>query len=265
MKKRIVIISLILIVLSIVTISAVNSNKTVPLTKETIAENTPEMKKIKERLISDFIYEIAPRFTPIKKSDLDTIRSFNDIIGDKHAQRILSYQSVDIMLMINDMPSKIRIEGNDHQFNDTQLEFLKSLDYSTNLVIWADYTEKNKETGAIEVAHWTPYLTIVPEQQAQYPHGMEALKEFLIENSYEERKKADVNPKTSQPAKIYFTVTKEGRVDSIRLDRTSNYPLVDNRLMELIKLAPGQWQPAKNEQGEAVDQEYVISFGTMGC
>jgi hypothetical protein len=142
---------------------------------------------------------------------------------------------------------------------------MQSLDYSTNFVIWADYEGKNKETGELEDTHWTPYLTIVPEKQAEYTHGKEALKKFLKENSEATRIKAKVEPEKLQPAKLFFTVTKTGTIENVRLDRTSNYPLVDNKMIELIKNTPGTWIPAENHKGEKVDQELVVSFGLMGC
>ena len=68
-----------------------------------------------------------------------------------------------------------------------------------------------------------------------------------------------------QPAKLYFTVSKEGMIENVRLDRTSNFPAVDETMIELITNAPGKWIPAENSKGEKVDQELVVSFGLMGC
>jgi hypothetical protein len=265
MKKRILVLSFIIVAVSIVVAKTYNSKETVMLTQVVAVEKTEENKKIKNKVFTDFIYEIGPRFTPITKSDLRALSTFNDYIGEEHASRIISFHSLQVMLMIGNEPSDQRIIGTSNEFTNEQLNFLYRLDYSTNLMMWADYKEKNAETGQIEDAHWTPYLTIVPEKQATYPHGIQALKDFLKENSQETRDIAKVEPNKLQPAKLFFTVTKHGAIENIRLDRTSNYPTVDKKMMELIQMTPGQWQPAENELGEKVDQELVVSFGLIGC
>ena len=85
----------------------------------------------------------------------------------------------------------------------------------------------------------------------------------LKESSREAR--INVDPMKLQPAKLIFTVTKEGNIKNVRLDRSSNYPLVDETMLDLIKNLPGKWKPAENENGEKIDQEQVVSFGLMGC
>ena len=56
-----------------------------------------------------------------------------------------------------------------------------------------------------------------------------------------------------------------GAVEQVKLERSSGYPAIDKVMIELIQNAPHKWSPATNAQGEAVDQELVISFGQLGC
>ncbi|WP_412984978.1 hypothetical protein [Pontimicrobium sp. IMCC45349] len=265
MKKRITIISLAIIAVSLTAYSTINYKDINECNKVVAEKNNTAEEKIKSRIFTDFIYEIGPRFTPIKKSDLHKLTSFSDYIGNEHAQRIINYKSLSVMLVVNDRPSDDRITNTDNNFNKEQLHFLKSLDYSTNLMMWADYEEVSEETGEIQDAHWTPYLTVVPETQAQYSDGIKALKIFLKEATEDTRVKANVDPEKLQPAKLYFTVTKNGAIENVKLDRTSNYPQVDDKMIQLIKEAPGYWTPARNTKGDKVDQELVVSFGLMGC
>jgi hypothetical protein len=147
--------------------------------------------------------------------------------------------------------------------NEAQLKMLKSFDYSTNIKIRADFLEKNEISGKLEYSYTTPHLTVVPEKQALYIDGKDALMKFLREESKTSR--ADVVPENLQPANLLFTVTKKGTIENVRLDRTSNYEMVDKKMIELITTAPGKWQAAENAKGEKVDQELVVSFGLMGC
>jgi len=270
MKKRVLIISAAVITVSITVFSVMffnnlKSNETTQLENNTVAMNTEVDNKMANRIFTDFIYDIGPRFNPIKKKDLDAIRSFNDLIDLEHAQRIVDYKSISVIKIIDDKESNIRETGKSDALTNKQLEFIKASNYSTNLTFSAYLTEKNSETGTIENTHWRPYFTVIPEKQAEYSEGKEVLKKYLKESSKSSRDKANVDPEKLQAAKLFFTVTKKGTIENVRLDRTSNYPLVDKTMIELIKNTPGTWKSAENLEGKKVDQELVVSFGLMGC
>ncbi|WP_347922358.1 hypothetical protein [Pontimicrobium sp. SW4] len=270
MKKKVLIISAAVITISITVFSVMSfnnlkSNETTLIENNPVVMNTEVNNNMANRIFTDFIYDVGPRFNPIKKTDLDAIRSFNDLIDLEHVQRIVDYKSISVIKIIDDKESNIRETGNSNTLTNIQLEFIQASNYSTNLTFSAYLTEKNPETGAIENTHWSPYFTVVPEKQAEYSEGKDALKKYLKENSKAARDKANINPEKLQAAKLLFTVTKKGTIENIRLDRTSNYPLVDKTMIELIKNSPGTWKPAENFEGKKVDQELVVSFGLMGC
>ena len=219
--------------------------------------------KAKKEAYSDFIYDVGTRFGPIKKEELDRARSINDFFDKEHIQTIVSLKSVSIIVIEGDKQTEVRETGYSDILTDGQLKLLQSAGYSTNISIRVEYLEKNYATGQLEENYASPYLTIVPETQAQYVSGRAALIEYLKENSKEVRAHAQTDK--LQPAKLYFTVTKNGTIGNVHLDRTSNYPEIDNKMIELITNAPKAWKPAKNSKGEKVDQELVVSFGLMGC
>ena len=116
MKKRVLIISAAVITVSITVFSVMffnnlKSNETTQLENNTVAMNTEVDNKMANRIFTDFIYDIGPRFNPIKKKDLDAIRSFNDLIDFEHAQRIVYYKSISLIKNIDDKESKIRETG----------------------------------------------------------------------------------------------------------------------------------------------------------
>ena len=268
MKKSIIIFCAVLVTLGLTAFGVLNWNDSMTDQVETsvsedVAINTQVIGPINKRIFSDFIYDVGPRFGPIKKGDLDKARTFDDFISEEHAKRIVSYKSLSVIYIINDEQSEIRETGYSDELTAAQLELLRSADYSTNFLIRADYQQKNTETGALEDSYSTPHLTIVPEKQAAYVNGKDALMAYLKENSKEVR--TNVQADELQPAKLFFTVTKNGTIENVKLDRSSNYPAVDNKMIELISKAPGTWEPAENAKGEKVDQELVVSFGLMGC
>jgi len=212
---------------------------------------------------SNFFLSIGNRFNSIKKEDLKQVRSFSDLIGQEHARRIVEYKSLSVIVLEDDVQTNKRIKSKGGEFTPEQLELLQSADYTSNFLIWADYREFNKETEKIEYSTWTPYLSVVPETQALYSDGNEALISYLKENSKvftEDENIVDFNP-----GKLYFTVTKEGEITNIEIKSSSGYTTIDEKLKQLITTMSGKWEPAKNIMGEKVDQQLVISFGNMGC
>ena len=232
-------------------------------TGKDVAINSEVKAKIEGPIFSDFIYDVGPRFSAIKKGDLEKARSLEDFLPKEQFQRIVTLKSVSVILFKDEKQSDIREIGNSALLTFAQLNLLESFDYSTNFIMRAEYVEKNKETSELEDSYTTPHLTIVPEKQAEYAHGKDALMGYLKESSKEAR--ANVDPDKLQPAKLFFTVTREGTIENIRLDRSSGYPIVDKTMIELISEAPGDWVPAENSKGEKVNQELVVSFGLMGC
>jgi len=221
------------------------------------------METKESKIFSDFIYDVGPRFGAIKKSEIDNITSIDYFLEDEVMQNMVSIKSTSFILVVDDQPSNIKVFGNTATFNKEQLEFLKSASYSTSFGMHVEFDEKDPNSGHIFDSYRSPYHTIVPEQQAEYSQGKKALKRFLKESCQEVL--IGVNPDKLKPAKLYFTVTKEGRIENISLDRESGYPEVDKKMIELIKQTPGNWKPAKNSSGETVNQELVVSFGLMGC
>ena len=220
--------------------------------------------KVKPKVFEDFIYDVGPRFEPFKKSNLRKAKSIEYFFEWEELQTITKLSFVEIIIIENDRQTQKREIGYTNMFTEAQLKLIQSFDYNSHFNIRMEYQKKNT-SGQLEHKFNSPHLTIVPEKQAVYSDGYDALKKFLKESSREARIKANVDPMKLQPAKLIFTVTKNGNIENIRLDRTSKYPLVDKTMIELISKTPGTWKPAENEKGEKMDQELVVSFGLMGC
>jgi hypothetical protein len=268
MKKNIIFICITLITLSLAAYGFSNSKdlKTERLglsVDENITNKNQASNKAENKIFTNFIYDVGPRFGAIKKTKINKIKSFNDFISKEHSERIVSYKSVSIILIKDDKRTDTKITGYSNKLTTAQLKLIQSLDYSTNFLIRAEYLQLNKETGELEDSYSTPHLTIVPKKEASYSGGKSALKKFLKENS--EKARRNVEAGKLKPAKLYFTVTKKGNIENVNLDRSSNYPLIDEKMIELINNTSEKWNPAENSKGEKVDQELVVSFGLIGC
>ncbi|MBQ0788686.1 MAG: energy transducer TonB [Oceanihabitans sp.] len=284
MKKSLIILCAVLITLSLTAFGVLNWKdiKTEASEKREIAMHSTSAEKEntnanyqgpvgplfitqteKTKRIEDFNYNVGPRFGPIKKSDIDKATTIEDFFSWEALRAIEILKSVEIIIIENDRQTQKREIGYSKTLTKAQLKLLQTADYAASFLIRIDFQEKNKVTEKLQYNYASPHLTIVPEKQAAYINGKDALQNYLKENSKEVRKEVDQNK--LQPAKLYFTVTKEGNIENIRLDRTSNYPLVDKAMIELITKTNKKWKPAENEKGEKIDQELVVSFGLLGC
>ncbi|NNK28279.1 MAG: hypothetical protein HKP06_08575 [Flavobacteriaceae bacterium] len=267
MKKNIIIFGVGILILGIAafgifdqnvsnTDQAMKSSTDVVAEEQPIADNSSESKEV-------FVHKVGPRFNSITKSELIKATDFRFFIGDAHADKIVSYSRLDVILLEDSEQTNIREKGTGGDLTPDQIKFLKSVDYSTNLLVYADYVEKNKTTGEMYETHWTPYLTVVPEKQATYLDFSESFIDYL---------KVNLKPATTmlpddqiKPGLLYFTVSKNGTISNTRIQNSSGFESLDEKLIELIEKAPGNWVPAKNSKGEQVDQELTVSFGKMGC
>ncbi|WP_430909547.1 hypothetical protein [Maribacter sp. 2-571] len=107
------------------------------------------------------------------------------------------------------------------------------------------------------------YVAPVPEKQAQYEGGKEALVEYLKENTKEVRAVAEMDK--LRPFKLSFRITKKGAIKNCMLDGTSGYPSIDTAMFQLITKTQKKWRPAENLKGQKTDQELVIVFALDGC
>jgi hypothetical protein len=212
----------------------------------------------------DFVYNVDSRYLiTMTKEELDKVRSMSDFLSLEEQQSIVSFKSVKVSFLDHDYKSIISEAGQGDAFNAAQIKLLQSAPYSTNILLRAEYQQKNWVTGVLEESYTTPHITVVPEKEAKYVEGEEALISYLKDNSKE--KTADVIQANLQPGKVSFTVTSKGEISNVELLSTSGYSEIDKTMIQLINNTPGKWEPAENSHGEKVDQELVFSFGTIGC
>ncbi len=268
MKKRILLLSIFLVVLLMAAFAFKNEVVSTTEPQEiasaadlTSTEKSTEIATEKKDPVIQF--DMGTRFQGIKKSDLDKATSFEDFIGIKHANRIISYKSLSVIELDDDKQTDRKITTNSGDLTEAQRNHLQAAGLSSNILIWAEYTEKWEDTGVVEESYWTPHLTVVPEKEATYNQGEKAFLTYLEENIPEFTD--FVRREQLQPGRIYLTIGKEGTLTNVDLQASSGIPQMDEKLVKLIFEAPGKWTPAENADGEKVEQLLVVFFGTMGC
>jgi hypothetical protein len=152
-------------------------------------------------------------------------------------------------------------DGN--SFTDEHVKLLQSADYGTNFNL-EGYTVPNIVVPDLNKKRYFNYsMTVVPENQATYRVGNEALINFLSTKCQSTIDKVERGHLKS--GNISFTVTKEGSLSNIELQSTCGYPSVDGRMMDLMDRLPTVWNVATDSNGEKIEQTLVFSYGVGGC
>jgi hypothetical protein len=209
-------------------------------------------------------YDLGSRFLlTVTKEQLRAAKTVDDIVPGQLEQGGLSYTSVSIRTIEREDGTEIVVPGTDTVLNAEQRKLLWSLDYSDNFMIRVMARANSGGAGTTSTDHFTPHVTIVPEQEAANSLGMEAMIAHVQNGTAAFAYLVDAE--TLRSGKVHFTVDKAGTVSGFRLSESSAYPALDKRVLELLNTLPGTWTPATNAAGEAVEQEFVFSFGTVGC
>jgi hypothetical protein len=221
------------------------------------------VKLFAELEVPELIYKVDSRFaTTITKEKLAQARSIIDIVPKQATEGIESYQHVKVALL--QQPDQEIIEmGEGDALNLAQQKLLQAADYSTDFYIIAQNQRRNEETRALESDRLVYYLTVVPEAEASYSDGHEALISYL--KGALTAKGLSMPSEKLEPGRAIFTISRKGSLQHARLGSSCGYPEVDSALLEALSNLPGTWQAATNARGEAVPQDFVFFFGIEGC
>ncbi len=262
MKKSILIIGTAFTTISLMAFGYLNTENTA--TQCSSQEIDSNEANINTEPAVTFFYDVDSRFmSTVTKEKLHSATSILDFLPKTQTDQVEVYQSVQVIILDDYHQTNQKATGKDEMLTTSQLNLLQTVDYSNNILIRADFQQKNNVTGELGHNYFTPHITIVPEKEAEYIYGKEQLINYLKTGSQE--KINLLNPGKLQGGKLYFTVTKKGTIANVKLTATSGYPTIDDTMIELIKNNPGKWLPAENAKGEKVDQKLVFSFGTIGC
>ncbi|WP_299125925.1 hypothetical protein [uncultured Winogradskyella sp.] len=230
-----------------------------------LALEDPNIKDTNTKSIPDLYYGVDARFAAVKKEDVHSATTIYDFLNDGEKAQIEYINSVDVIIVKDNQLSQIRARGTSAKLTDAQKEILKATDYFSHFTIRTEFKSKNKETGKLEERFFGPHITVVPEKQATYYEGKDALIEYLKVNSKESMKV--IKGDDLGAIKLSFVISKEGSVKDVKHDAmTTGYPSIDKKFIQLLENIPGKWIPAENVKGEKIDQELVFTFGPRdGC
>ncbi len=264
MKKRVLILSSVLLAFSLTAYSFINWNQEeVACTESTGTFKNDFTSSFASMELPDLLYKVDSRFMwTITKKDLLNAKSIKDIVPKEATKYVETFSSSKVAILKENREEVVEL-GKEGIFNDAQLELLKTADYSTNFYVHGNYGETNYILNDRHQTHLIYYITVIPEQEASYGNEEEELINYLKESTKEAV--SIITRDKLEPGQVSFTISKEGIVKDVKLNSTCGYASVDATLVDLVSKMPQKWSPATNEKGEKVEQEFVFFFGLEGC
>ncbi len=270
MRKNLLILGLLIGSLSFMAFKFLNSNKVTSCNQDiTSIKSSPKIEGDFFTLShilnpNDLIYKVESRFLhTISKSDLNKAKSIVDLVPKKATQSIESYHYSRVSLLDDHVETDRRAYAENEVLTALQINLLQSVNDSDNIYVRSDFIRKDSYAATLDNSYLTYFVSVVPDQKAEYQEGHESLIQYLRKSSEEQIKV--ITKDGLRGGKVRFTITKDGMIDKVKLTSTSGYESVDKTLVEIIENIPGNWTPASTEKGEKVDQEFVFFFGVMGC
>jgi TonB family protein len=218
-----------------------------------------------EMIRQKFRYEVYPSNIPAKpvsRKELSAAKSMLDLMKEYPTTWVSNYISTEILVVSNGKEK--RAAGSDGTLNKAQRALLKIADFNTKVTINVKYKQENSATRKIEVSNLNYAIAVIPDTEAVYPGGAEALEDYLKKNAIDPISDADL--RKLERGTVQFMINEKGQVEDVELVEKIGNPKVDQLLLQVIRKMP-EWKPAKDENGRAVKQEFKFVVGGMngGC
>jgi TonB family protein len=222
--------------------------------------NEPSAESIRENLRYE-VYLFNPYGAPISRTELSAAKSMVDLMKEYPSSWVSNYISTEVSVVSNGEEKTAK--GSDGTLNEAQRALLKVADFNTKININVKYKQENSATRKIEENNLNYLISVIPDTEATYSAGRDALKDYLKKNAMDLIPDADL--KDLKEGTVHFTINEKGQVEGVELIEGTGKSTVDQLLLNAIGKMP-KWKPAKDAKGTAVKQQFSFSAGNrFGC
>lgn len=209
-----------------------------------------------------FYYGIDSRFMhQVTRERVLTAQTIEDLYPENTVSATQKFTEIKLSLMDPEIELSERDYGK--LLSPAQKELLRTCNYASNLYLTSYYSSFDMNSASKIHNHIVYYMTVIPEVEAEYEGGRAAVIRYLREQMNEQTK--DIPTSEIKPGRIKFTVDKKGIVRNVSVDSPSGFVEIDEAFLTHIAMMPGEWTPAKNANGENIDQELIFFYGSFGC
>jgi len=192
----------------------------------------------------------------VSPSALSTAKSLSDIVEDFPVNWITAYETVEIHTTSNGRQKKA--VGTSATLTAEQMEILRTADMATDVVVFVKHKTKNSITQEVTDEVINLKLQVQPDVRAQQPASIADITAYLQENTQDAI--AGLETKMGFVAIAYFTIDEQGEAVDVEISEVEDYKGVERTIREVLEQMP-RWTPAKDENGNAVQQKFEFVFG----
>ena len=224
---------------------------------------------------SSTVYELMPHFLKNVVLSASEREYLDNLIKTKYPQgdfvypySINSYPETDIQKILSIESFEIQdIATNEIYSSKSELITAdqKKLLNSINLGALSKITVHFKylgETDNKKIINGDYYVSIIPTVEANFPGGHDKMAEFFNNNVIN----LMTNPRDKEiiwRSEVKFKIDENGNIKEVKLINTTSDLELDKLVIAATNRMP-KWIPAKNSDGNNVEQEVVVRF-MRGC
>ncbi len=206
-------------------------------------------------------YSVQSRYmNQVTQTALRGANWIDDLIPDYPSNWITHYISVNISSVRNG--EEIIAMSTSNELSKEQKDLINSLNPNADIAVQIRYKAINAATGHIEPLEMNVWMTLVPEKQAEFVGGYDALLSYLENKGMALIGKDVLN--RLRPSSVIFVINEAGKVEEATMSTTTGSALIDKTLIGLVNNMP-KWKPAEDVNGKTVSQEFQLAVGMPGC
>lgn len=195
----------------------------------------------------------------INKTNLLGANRIDDLIRDYPSSWIKNYDAVWIKELGG---NNISLMSESNELSNEQKKVLSKAAIGTIFDVVIDYHSSDNKLNEVEYHRLNVALTLVPEKEAEYSAGYDALMSYFEENSREIYERMEVKKFAS--VAIRFSINENGLVEDVEQNGESGYNEIDQHIIALVNSMPA-WIPAEDAKGKRVKQTFELIYGRPGC
>ena len=215
----------------------------------------------KPALSQELFFEVKGNYQRgVSLKKLKSARTMADFCNGFPSNWISNYVSSELSFIKDDKIMKSF--GHNDTLTPDQRQMLQTVGLNTEIEFNNTFMAENPVNHFVSARTMQLKMRVIPEKEAGFKEGYPKMSYYLYENAV--RKITPSVPKSFQQVRVLFTVGEDGSVWDARLESTSGKPDTDQLILDVIRAMP-KWNPAEDQNGQPVKQEFELTIGSQGC
>ena len=202
------------------------------------------------------VNRINPSFA-IEKDELYSANTLMDLNAHYKPSWVKSYIAVEIQVIHKG--ETIKVVGENATLTAEQKEMIRMADDGHGIQVNIEYIPENTlKHNEPKFENFT--LSVLPDQEAQFPGGKDELTKYLYQSVVSTIKEGVFTG--YDLAAVKFNIDETGQVQNVQLFESSKDESLDELLVASIEQMP-KWSPAVYSSGVKVAQEFAFTVGNL--